>query len=163
MPSDGFAAGKCGRLVRVQGQDIIVNTCGTCQNIHIVRSRGGGGLPDVRTFRVEPKSRLDLPYKGYGSTRITGSDACAPESAQQQKSDRAVAKANAECVLTGRLAAGYLMVNRCAACRQTIVRWTYENGAEKNIPVTMNARSSINVPRGKETGFNVIHEEPCGD
>ncbi|MEQ8664239.1 MAG: hypothetical protein RIC16_00805 [Rhodospirillales bacterium] len=161
MPSDGFAAGNCGRLVRAQGQDVIVNTCGTCQNIHIVRSRGGGGLPDVRTFRIEAKSRLDLPFKGFGSTRITGSDECAPESAEQKRIDREVAKANAECVLTGQLAAGYLLVNRCTACRQTIVRWVYENGGQKNLPVKIDARSSVNVPRGTEIGLNVVHEEPC--
>ena len=161
MPSDGFAGDRCGRLMRIQGQDIIVNTCGTCQNIHIVRSRGGGGLPDVRTFRIEGERRISLPYKGPGSTRITGSDDCAPETALQRRDEREVARATAECILTGRLSAGYLLVNRCSACRQTIVRWSYENGGQKNLPVTIDARSSVNVPRGSELGISVVHEEPC--
>ena len=155
------AANACGKLQRIQGRDVLVNICGTCQNIHIVRSRGGGALPDVRSFRVEQNSRLALPYKGYGSTRITGSDACTPEFGNNRQTQRQLAKVNATCILKADLATGYVLLNRCPTCRQTIVRWRFADGGERNIPVAIDSRSTLNVPRGNEIGFGVIHEEPC--
>lgn len=161
LPTDSFAASDCGKLVRGASGDIIVNTCAVCQNIHIVRSRGGGALPDVRTLRIEGRSQLALPFKGPGSTRITGNDACQPELGAERRNERKVAEASAMCVLTANLANGYVLLNRCPACRQTIVRWQYADGVERNLPVTIDARSTLNVPRGAEIGLSVIHEEPC--
>lgn len=155
------AANTCGKLQRIQGRDIVVNVCGTCQNIHVVRSRGGGALPEVRSFRVEQESRLALPYKGPGSTRITGSDACTPELGNTRQVERKVAELTAQCILKADLANGYVLLNRCPACRQTIVRWQFPEGSEQNLPVTIEARTTINVPRGAEIGLSVIHEEPC--
>jgi len=154
--------GGCTRLLRLEGRDVLVNTCSDCRNVQIVRSRSGGGLPEVRTFRVEPKNRFALPYKTAGSTRITSDEACAPQSADDRKNDRAVAEASAQCVLIAKVARGYVLLNRCPACRSTVVRWSYADGSEKNFPLVIDARKSVAVPNAGEVGVTVAHEEPCG-
>jgi len=159
--NEARAENECGKLQRIQGSDVLVNICRTCQNIHIVRSRGGGALPEVRSYRVEKQSKISLPFKGPGSTRITATDACTPELGNERQAARQLAEVNATCILKAELANGYVLLNRCPACRQTIVRWRFLEGGERNVPVTIEPRATLNVPRGSEIGFGVIHEEPC--
>lgn len=161
MPDTSFAANTCGKLLRATTGDYLINTCNTCQNIQIVRSRGGGALPEIRDYRVEKGGRFALPFKGPGSTRIIETDACEPEAANARSVQRKVTEVTATCVLTAKLANGYVLLNRCPACRQTVIRWQYEDGGERNLPVTIDPRATLNVPRGIETGFSVIHEESC--
>ena len=154
-------AAGCARLVRLEGRDVVVNTCGQCRNVQILRSRGGSGLPELRTFRVEQQSRLALPYKGPGNTRISSDEACAPETVESYQDSRAVAEATAQCILIGKVARGYVVLNRCPKCRSTVMRWTYPDGTEKNFPLAIDARKSVAVPKGSELGISVVHEEAC--
>lgn len=152
---------RCSRLVRLQGRDVLVNTCGQCRNVQIARSRGGGALPELRTFRLEGGGRLDLPFKGPGSTRISTDESCALDTAEDRRDGRAVQEANAQCIFIARVARGYVVFNRCPACRSTVVRWSYPDGVENNYSVAIEPRKTLAIPKGTEVGISVAHEESC--
>ena len=68
---------KCVSLKKkVNGREVLINACSACQVVKVERARGGGALASFRTFIVQGKSVVDMPFKGPGRTRLVGAKPC---------------------------------------------------------------------------------------
>ena len=61
---------------KINGREVLINTCKACQVVKVERLRGGGALATFRTFIVQGKNIVDIPFKGPGRTRVVGAKPC---------------------------------------------------------------------------------------
>jgi len=75
-----IAINKCIRLLRDPqvGRETVVNVCQVCMTAKVKRARPGSasGTPSMREFNLQPGTRLTLPFRGPGQTRLSSELPC---------------------------------------------------------------------------------------
>jgi len=109
---------RCIFLARDRGREVLVNRCGVCITVGLVRERRSGA-PQSRRYNVQKGSTFPLPFKGPGLTRVKSKLPCDGEqgAAPNLADDGALEKAPETCVSIKRTNAGVVLRNECRSCR----------------------------------------------
>jgi len=111
---------KCSRLISRGGRETIVNTCDTCRVVGIIRKRPGIPAPVRRELTVQALSKIQVPFRGPGHSRITSDIRCKGQPNSGPKLP--TSQANTKCVQLEQRAVGVVLVNSCGTCRGVAVQ-----------------------------------------
>ncbi len=149
-------ASRCARLLPRDGREVIVNNCSQCRIVNITRKRPGIAAPVSRSFNVQPKSTLQVPFRGPGRSRVTSVLPCRGEdgAAINLVNPGPQKKTANVCVsLEQAKAGGIVLVNKCRACKAVLVERQNRLGgkakrqAYKMAPQSVQAVSSKGAAR----------------
>lgn len=151
-PTQLAAINECVRLSSGQGREELVNTCRTCREVKIRRTRTANDFPALRSYRVPERSSVDLSFKGPGRTTIAADEACPGTETQ----------ANGQCVQmvlpTGRPA---VLVNNCEACRSVKVETPTIGGGPARQSYMIQGKTYISAPWLKASDARIVSDGPC--
>lgn len=157
---NGWGLGKCVRVVRDAGGDMLQNGCGGCRLVSVQRTRPGASKPTAQTLTVPKKTRQPLPFRGPGQTRITAERPC-PGTAPA--SLRASAGAGRQCVRFIRNPKGNAaLINPCKACRAVKVEFVDTAGNRTHRAFAIAPRSPVSFPATGLSKARILTDMPCG-
>ncbi len=157
------AAAECARVQRVGGQSMLINSCGQCRSIQVLKDRSGNALPSLRTFRLNAGEVFPLPFKGTGSVRIMSDANCREQTVMDRKREQKVADALQRCVFPMRTTGGIVLANGCDMCRAIIVERKYVDGRESHKSYALEAGSALALADEGAVSAEIIHDEMCGN
>ncbi|MBC8339372.1 MAG: hypothetical protein ISR51_05815 [Rhodospirillales bacterium] len=159
-PAQAAAVNKCTRLLPTGGREIIINQCNKCRIVHITRLRAGNALPMSRIYNVQPKSKIDLSFRGPGRSRITAELPCkgdpgAPVNLAEPERDKKNSKKDKQCVAMEKIPGGGVqLVNSCKVCKAALIerqdvagangrRQAYKVSPKTPVPVPANGAAQV--------------------
>ncbi len=159
------AGDTCLRLRRGRTGDTLVNNCGFCVSVGVVRERGRGLVPDSRKFHVPGKSKFSLPFKGPGVTRIKSRAACTGEagtgSSLEQELGRTAATRQ-KCLSFVSTGGSLALQNHCGKCRVVSIERYGANQVSLGrefMAIGPNARQAVPARGAAQAG--VVSEVDC--
>ncbi len=165
-PPASAALNKCTRLLPTGGREVIINTCNKCRIVNIIRKRPGNAVPVTRKYNVQPNSRITVPFRGPGRSRITSELPCKgdPGAAINLADPKPRKKKPAEiCVaLEKSKDGGILLVNSCTVCKAAMIeRQDRLGGNPKRQAYRVEAKSSVPVPHNGAAQVGFLAEVDC--
>lgn len=154
------AAAKCIQIVRQGNIETLVNRCGQCKIVMLMRMRPGGAKPVTRQFPVLANSTAPLPFKGSGRSRIKSERLC-PRDRGQAKAAAKQPTTN-KCVTLEQTGGGAILINRCGKCRAAAIQRSNNNqssGVRDYIKLESGQRMA--VPSRGYSSVGLLAEIPC--
>ncbi len=164
-PTASAALNKCTQLLPTGGREVIINTCNVCRIVNITRKRPGNAVPVTRSYNVQPKSKITVPFRGPGRSRITSELPCkgAPGAARNLMDPEPKKKGPEVCVaLEKSKDGGVLLVNRCTVCKAALIeRQDQSGGNPKRQAYKVEAKSTVPVPQNGAAKVGFLAEVDC--
>lgn len=152
-------ANQCVAITRQQGQEVLVNSCGSCRTVDIERRRPGMEKPTSHSYTLPSGTPLPLSFRGPGSTRISAEKPCDNTPAPQGNANADDGK---ECVtFQQNPKAGPVMLNGCNACRLVVLARIDAAGGEKFNRYTVVANSYVPVRAEGAASARIVSDGPC--
>ena len=166
LVADAAPLNKCTRLLPTGGREVIINQCNKCRVVNIIRSRPGNAVPVTRSFNVQPKSQITVPFRGPGRSRITSELPCkGEEGAAENLADPNPRKKKApeKCVrLQQTPGGGISLVNKCKKCKAALIqRQSSTGGNSKRQAYKVSGKSVIEVPSNGAAQVALLAEVDC--
>ncbi|NQV85438.1 MAG: hypothetical protein HQ494_16625 [Rhodospirillales bacterium] len=127
---------ECSRLLPSGGSEVLYNQCNKCRIVNITRSRPGNALPISRSYNLRPKSKIDLPFRGPGRSRITSELPCkgdpggAINLADPNLGKNLPKKKTDTCVEMEKTPDGDVqLINKCKVCKAALIERQDSSGA----------------------------------
>jgi hypothetical protein len=163
------AATRCTRLLPTAGREIIINQCNKCRVVNITRKRPGNAVPVTRTYNVRPNSKIDLPFRGPGRSRITSELPCkgdpgAPENLVDPDRGKKKAKKKIQvCItMTESPGGGVQLINKCKVCKAALIERQNKSGANgKRQAYRVNPKTPVPVPSNGAAQVALLAEVDC--
>ncbi len=152
---------KCSRIIRQNGRDVLINTCGDCRIVGIQRSRPGQSAPISRKVTIPSKSRVTLSFRGPGQSRITSDNACRPKAGGQSLAPGAARNDGVQCIQMNRSGAGLALINTCGRCRMAVIERLNNQGGKRMQNVAIGARKAIALPSKGAAYARILSEKNC--
>lgn len=151
----GAAPAECIRLLEQSGREILVNVCKECRGVEVTRKRPGSQPASSRTYTMGGESRMTLPFRGPGYTRIVAEEPCGG-------GDNAVASEKRQCVVMHKDAErGMVLVNGCETCRKVDFERIHEGG-DRTTQVLMIPRNGyVPTPSHGARYAQIKSDQPC--
>ncbi len=164
-PPASAAPNKCTRLLPTGGREVIINTCNKCRIVNIIRKRPGNAVPVTRSYNVQAKSKITVPFRGPGRSRITSELPCKGEKgAAINLMDPAPKKKEPKvCIaLEKSKDGGILLVNSCTVCKAALIeRQNQAGGNPKRQAYKVEAKSTVPVPQNGAAKIGYLAEVAC--
>lgn len=127
------AAERCIMLQRQGNIETLVNVCGVCRTVTLMRSRPGNSVPVNRTLDIQAGTTFPGPFRGPGRTRIMSDRLCPSEQGGTKNlldTMNAPPSPAKTCVsLEQNRQQGVVLVNRCGECKAVAIeRWSGSSG-----------------------------------
>ena len=152
-------ANQCVGINHQRGQEVLVNTCGSCRVVDIERRRPGMDKPTNHTYTLPTGVPLPLSFRGPGSTRVSSEKPCDNMAAPQGNANADDGK---QCVtFQQNPKAGTVMLNGCNACRLVVVERTDSAGGEKHNRYSLVGNSYLPIRAERSTGARIVSDGPC--
>jgi len=166
MPPAAVAApNKCTRLLPTGGREVITNACNACRVVNITRKRPGNAVPVTRSYNVQAKSKITVPFRGPGRSRITSELPCKgePGAAQNLMDPEPKKKEPESCIaLEKSKDGGVLLVNKCSSCKAALIeRRDQLNDNPKRQAYKVEAKSAVPVPQNGAVRVGFLAEVDC--
>jgi hypothetical protein len=123
---------RCAIVLPTGGREIIINRCKKCLVVNITRKRPGNAVPVTRSYNVQPNSKISLPFRGPGRSRITSVLPCKGEPGAAKNLMDPDLKENKKrpeektCVIIESSSNGDLqLLNKCDACKAALIERHY--------------------------------------
>jgi len=123
---------RCAIILPTSGRETIANNCNKCRIVNIIRKRPGNAVPVTRTYNIQPYSKIVLPFRGPGRSRITSVLPCKGDpGAAKNLMDPNLKKKNRSaeektCIKINKSPAGGLqLVNNCTICKAALIEHQY--------------------------------------
>jgi len=159
------AGGSCVYVVNRLGSETLVNACGMCRSVSVIRSRQGHQTPTQRSFTVLPNATHNLPFKGAGASRILADEPCegAPGGAVNLVNPKvAPPQPEPQCVNLYRLKDGNVaMLNGCDSCRVVTVARSGAAGGESRQVYTLAAKTPAPLEALGAASARIVSETAC--
>ncbi|MDA1090109.1 MAG: hypothetical protein O3A85_07340 [Proteobacteria bacterium] len=160
------APDKCTRLVPTGARENLINECSKCRIVNITRKRPGNEMPVTRSFNIQPKSQITVPFLGPGRSRITSELPCKGEpGAAENLADPNPRKKKAPetCVGMQRsLGGGISLVNKCKKCKAALIERQSKAGGEgKRQAYRVSPQSAIEVLSNGAAKIALLAEVDC--
>lgn len=152
----GAAPGsQCIRLVEESGREILLNTCTDCRSVDVSRKRPGSQPANTRSYMMAGESRMTLPFRGPGHTRVVAETACTGADDQMAGEDR-------KCVTMHNTAdRGMVLVNGCQVCRKVDFERIHAGGDRTTQVFTIPRNGHVPAPSHGARFANIASDEPC--
>ncbi len=164
-PPASAALGKCTRLLPTGGREVIINTCNKCRIVNIIRKRPGNAVPVTRKYNIQPNSKITVPFRGPGRSRITSELPCKgdPGAAINLMDPAPRKKEPKACVaLEKSKDGGVFLVNTCTVCKTALIeRQDRSGGNSKRQAYKVAAKSTVPVPRNGAAKVGYLAEVAC--
>ena len=165
-PPASAAPNKCTRLQPTGGLEVIINTCNKCRVVNIIRKRPGNAVPVTRKYNIQPNSKITVPFRGPGRSRITSELPCKgdPGAAINLADPKPKKKKPAKvCVaLEKSKDGGVLLVNTCTVCKAALIeRQDSSGGNSKRQAYKVEAKSTVPVPQNGAARVGFLAEVDC--
>lgn len=162
---EAAAVNKCTHILPTGGREVIINSCGSCRVVSILRKRPGNAVPISRTYNVQGLSTIPVPFRGPGRSRITSELPCKGEKgAARNLVDPSPRKKNSKaCVSLVKAASGSIVLsNTCKACRAVLIeRLGGASGKGERQAYKVAPRSMMSVPSKGAKQVALIGEINC--
>lgn len=160
------APNKCTRLLPTGAREVIINSCNKCRVVNIIRKRPGNAMPVTRSYNVQPNSKITVPFRGPGRSRITSERPCKgdPGAAINLADPKPRRKPPAKvCVaLEKSKAGGVFLVNTCTVCKAALIeRQDKSGGGSKRQAYRVEAKSTVPVPQNGAARVGFLTEIAC--
>ena len=159
-----FVSMKCVKLLKRGRSEILINSCGSCRIVAVMRKRSGIAMPILRSFSVHPNAPYNLPFKGPGRSRITTIQNCQSEESNTKDSvKRKIGNELGKCVVLKQMINGSaIIINECNTCRGAAVQRINQNGQLMNRQAyKLKPNQSILVKPKGATQLGLIAEIAC--
>ena len=154
IPGVAQVSTECARVATTRAGDSLVNTCGSCRDVKVRRSRAGEGFPAMRDYKVMPNSSVSLSFKGPGQTQIVGDQPCAGE--EEVRADGAI------CVqMINPPGKPPVLANTCEACRAVKIETKATSGNTAKQLYTLKGKTYIPVPWLHQGAARIVADVPC--
>ncbi len=164
-PAASAAPNKCTRLLPTGGREVIINMCNACRIVNITRKRPGNAVPVTRSYNVQPKSKITVPFRGPGRSRITSELPCKgePGAARNLMDPEPEKKKPEVCVaLEKSRDGGVLLVNTCTVCKAALIeRQDLSGGNPNRQAYKVEAKSAVPVPQNGAARVGFLAEVDC--
>ncbi len=164
-PPASAALNKCTRLLPTGGREVIINTCNKCRIVNIIRKRPGNAVPVTRKYNIQPNSKITVPFRGPGRSRITSELPCKgdPGAAINLMDPKPNKKPAKVCVaLEKSKDGGVLLVNSCKVCKAALIeRQDQSGGNPKRQAYKVAAKSTVPVPQNGAAKVGYLAEVDC--
>ena len=157
-------ANQCARLQPTGGRERIINACSVCVVVNITRKRPGIPAPVARTFNVQPKSSMQVPFLGPGRSRITSVLPCKGErGAAINLVDKNPRKKNGKkCVSLEKGKTGQIsLVNACRACKAVLIERQSKSGQGQRQAYKVGPGSVLPIQPKGATRVGMVGEINC--
>jgi hypothetical protein len=151
-------ASQCIALTHQQGQEMLVNSCGSCRIVNVDRLRPGMDKATSHTYTLPTGVPLPLSFRGPGTTRIMSEKPC----------DNAAPQGNANaddgknCVsFQHNPEAGTVMLNGCRVCRLVVVERVDASGGQKYNRYSLVANSYVPLRADGAASARIVSDGPC--
>ncbi len=170
MPSPAEArANQCTMLIPTGGREVIINQCNKCRVVNITRKRPGNAVPVTRTYNVQPKSKIDLPFRGPGRSRITselpckGDPGAAVNLIDPNRGKKNKGKKDQACVaMTASPSGGVQLINSCKVCKAALIERQNASGANgKRQAYKVFPKAPLAVPSKGAAQVALLAEVDC--
>lgn len=150
-------ASQCVGIAHQKGQEVLVNSCGSCRVVDIERRRPGMDKPTNHTYTLPSGVPLPLSFRGPGSTRVSTEKPCENMATPQSNADDGKA-----CVsFQQNPKAGTVMLNGCNACRLVVVERIDATGGEKHNRYSLVGNSYLPVHADGAASARIVSDGPC--
>ncbi len=168
-PSAEAAATPCTRLLPTGGREVIINQCNRCRIVNITRMRMGNALPISRSNNVQPRSKIDLPFRGPGRSRITselpckGDPGAAINLTDPDRGKKKAGKNDNVCIaMESSPGSGVQLINKCKVCKAALIERQDASGANgKRQAYKVTPRTTVPVPSNGAAQVALLAEVDC--
>lgn len=152
-------ASQCVGVAYQKGQEVLVNSCGSCRVVDVERRRPGMDKPTNHTYTLPAGVPLPLSFRGPGSTRVSTEKPCDNMAPAQGNANADDGKA---CVsFQQNPKAGTVMLNGCNSCRLVVVERTDTAGGEKHNRYSLVGNSYLPIRADGATSARIVSDGPC--
>lgn len=163
------AVTQCTLLLPTGGREVIINQCNKCRIVNITRKRPGNVVPVTRTYNVQPKSKIDLPFRGPGRSRITSELPCKgdPGAAENlidpDRGKKKTDKKDETCIaLEPSPDGGVQLINKCNVCKAALIERQDASGANgKRQAYKVISKTPVPVPSNGAAQVALLAEVNC--
>ena len=148
------AAAQCVRVQRRQNGETLVNGCDLCATVKIEHRRPGAQFPTFRDYTMPNGSKLPLPFRGGGRTRILTERACGGGTLQKAAGDRCVQFRPVNATVS-------VLLNPCAKCRSVVVARGNVVGGRSIQTMAIAPKSYIPIDADITNRPQIISEKSC--
>jgi hypothetical protein len=168
-PPAAAAVTQCTRLLPTGGREVIINQCNKCRVVNITRKRPGNAVPVTRTYNMRPKSKIDLPFRGPGRSRITselpckGDPGAAINLADPDRGKKKARRKGETCVAMEQAPGGGIrLVNSCKVCKAALIeRQDAAGGNGKRQAYKVSPNTPLPVPSLGAAQMALLAEVAC--
>ncbi len=152
---------SCIRLQVGEGRKVLLNVCPTCRTIKVEHKRPGAAAPVFRDYTMGPSSRLPLPFRGPGRTRVIAEGGCAkPGGAEEAPGE--TGKDGETCVRLVNARGGKLaLVNQCKDCRSVIAERVHRSGQRTQQTLLVAGGAAVPLAREGAAQARIVSQRPC--
>ncbi len=151
---------SCIRLQVGETRKVLLNVCPACRTIKVEHKRPGAATPIFRNYTMGPTSRLPLPFRGPGRTRIVAEGACPRPGGDSAQG--ATGKEGGTCVRLVNARGGKLaLVNQCKACRSVVAERVHRGGRRTQQTLLVAGRSAVPLAREGAARAWIVSQRPC--
>jgi len=152
---------SCIRLQIGEGSKVLLNVCPTCRTIKVEHKRPGADAPIFRDYTMGPTSRLPLPFRGPGRTRVIAEGACAKPGGADD-APGATGKEGETCVRLVNARGGKLaLVNQCKECRSVVAERVHRGGQRTRQTLVIAGRAAVPLAREGAAQARIVSQRPC--
>lgn len=152
---------SCIRLQIGEMRKVLLNVCSACRTIKVEHKRPGAATPIFRNYTMGPTSRLPLPFRGPGRTRIVAEGACPRPGGDSAQG--ATEKEGGTCVRLVNARGGKMaLVNQCKTCRSVVAERIDQGGRRTQQTVVVAGRAAVPLAREGAAQARIVSQRPCG-
>ncbi len=155
---------RCARLLPTGGREVIINVCSSCLIVNITRKRPGIAVPVARTFNVQPKSSIQVPFRGPGRSRITSVIPCKGEkgAAPNLVDQKPLNKKDKKCVALEKGKTGQVsLVNTCRVCKAALIERQSKSGKGQRQAYKIGPKSVLPIQSKGAAQVGLVGEIDC--
>ena len=144
-------------------QEFIFNRCEVCRVGTVIRSRPGSSVPSSRTYNIQARTNIVIPFKGPGASRLTRDSACEGQpGGPTNLLDTKNSNTNQNCLKLVRKNNKVNLVNSCSSCRKGAVIRMDRSGQQKKIAgYALGANQIKQLPSDGFSHIRLLIDKKC--
>ena len=156
---------KCLIVKRSGYQEFIFNRCKVCRVGTVIRSRPGSSVPSSRTYNIQARTNIIVPFKGPGASRLTRDSACEGQpGGPTDLLNNKKSNINKNCLQLVSKNNKVHLVNSCDSCRKGAVIRMSRSGQQKKLAgYALGAKQIKQLPSDGFSSIKLLIDKKCSN